>query len=156
MKKNHKKRVFEALQEKLNWCPHCGQKPEVFQFDGCDTVYVACSCSTLRIEKAEEIEANLDAIALEWNNYGLNAKWNREVLERLDLASKEWLVVYETGEIVAIGNLENCYITACVFQEDEEYPNKSFAFFTLENDTPRFMSQDEIIEKLNLKTEANR
>ena len=96
------------------------------------------------------VMTNSDAIALKWNNRGLSAKWNYKVLKQLGLLNKEWLVVYETGEIVAFGSLKNCYHTAGAFQECEEYRNRSFAIFTLENDTPRFMSADEIFEKLNL------
>ena len=114
-------------------------------------MFIACSCSALSLGKAEDVRSDIDAAALIWNNYGLKTKWNRQVLEHLTLSDKEWLVVFETGEIVACGSLEDCYHTASTFQEDEEYKNRSFAIFTLENDTPRFMGVDEIFEKLNLK-----
>lgn len=150
MTKNEKRRVFEALQEKLNWCPHCGDKAEVFQCDGCDSVCIACSCSSMCAGNINNVIYNSDAIAFKWNNRGLSTKWERKVLEQLGLLNKEWLVVYETGEIVAFASLEGCYQTASTFQKYEEYKNRTFAIFTLENDTPRFMSADEVFDKLNI------
>lgn len=151
MNKFYPRRVFEPLQEKLNWCPHCGEKPGVYQCKDCDTIHIACSCSFLTAGKVDKVLSDIDAVALIWNNYGLKTKWDRKVLEHLTLSDKEWLVVYETGKIVACGSLEDCYHTACSFQDDEEYKNSSFAIFTLENDTPRFMGVDEIFRKLNVK-----
>lgn len=150
MRKHEKKKVFENLEEKLNWCPHCGQKPKVFQCDECDNVYIACSCSAMPVGTIADVASNVDAIALNWNNHGLTTKWDRQVLEYLTLADKKWLVAYESGQIVGCGSLYDCYVTACEFQNYEEYKNSSFAFFTLENDTPRFMSPSEVFEKIDL------
>ena len=149
MRKHEKKKAFEMLEENFHWCPHCGQKPEDFQCDECDKVYIACSCSAMSVGTIENVASNINAIALNWNNYGLTTKWDRQVLEYLTLADKEWLVVYETGHIVSCGSLCGCYSTACEFQNHEEYKNSSFAFFTLENNTPRFMSSDEVFRKLD-------
>ena len=150
MNNQKKKKAFEILEEKLNWCPHCGQKPEVFQCDDCDNVYIACSCSAIPVGTIADVASDINAIALNWNNYGLTIKWDRQVLEYLTLADKIWLVVYESGHIVSCGSLCGCYVTACECQNDKEYKNSSFAIFTLENDTPRFMSPDEVFSKLDL------
>lgn len=150
MKKIQKERTIKTLENKLNWCPNCGQKAEVFQCNGCDSVCIACSCSSMCAGNINNVMTNSDAIALKWNNRGLSAKWNYKVLEQLGLLNKEWLVVAETGEIVAFGSLANCYDSACELPDSHEYKKRSFSFYTVENDVTRLMTLDEVFDTLNL------
>ena len=149
MKKIQKERAFKTLENKLNWCPNCGQKAEVFQCNGCDSVCIACFCSSMCAGNINNVMTNSDAIALKWNNHGLSAKWNHKVLEQLGLLNKEWLVVSETGEIVTFGSLESCYDSACKSPNYDVYKNRFFSFYTLENDVPRLMTLDEVFDKLD-------
>lgn len=133
MKKHEREKAFKVLEEKLNCCPHCGEKVRVFRLHD-SSVVVHCSCYAQVVGKIQDITLHSNEMAWAWNDYCLHTQWSNEALLKLAWTEKRILTVdYETGKIVDTSrDMEEAYWRTAMKQIWSENFNKTFGFFAME------------------------